>query len=172
MSIFRHIGPVLLAALFAGSLSAAPTADSLMNEAKQKARTEEKSIFLMFSTTTCGWCKVLKSFLDSEEVKPIFAKYFVPVQLMLGKDQNTNPGGEVYEKKYGPAEGVPYHLFLKPDGEEIIDSKEDGTGGNIGYPAAPNEIAWFMKMVKKAAPRISDKDLAILEAKLKSFRKS
>ena len=62
-----------------------------MEEAKQKAASEDKNVFLMFSTTSCGWCKVLKAFLESDEIKPTFTKYFVPVQLMLGNDANTNP---------------------------------------------------------------------------------
>ena len=152
--------------------SAAPTADKLMEEAKQKAASEDKNVFLMFSTTSCGWCKVLKAFLESDEIKPTFTKYFVPVQLMLGNDANTNPGATVYDQKYGPSQGVPFHAFLTPDGKEIVDSNENGTGGNIGYPAAPNEIAWFMSMVKKAAPKITSDELKILETKLKSFKRS
>src|SRR6188768_3860581 len=120
--------------LFAGlatlaSSAAAPAADKLMDEAKQKATSEEKNVFLMFSTTGCSWCKVLKSFIESDEIKPIFTKYFVPVVLILGNDANTNPGAMVYEQKYGPTEGVPYHAFITPKGEEIVDSKENGDGG-------------------------------------------
>ena len=150
---------------------AAPAADKLMDEAKQKAISEGKNVFLMFSTTGCSWCKVLKSFIDSDEIKPVFTKHFVPVTLMLGNDANTNPGATVYEKKYGPTEGVPYHAFITPDGKEIVDSKENGDGGNIGYPAAPNEIAWFMAMLKKAAPKMTSEELNTIETKLKSYKR-
>ena len=151
--------------------SAAPTADKLMEEAKQKAASEEKNVFLMFSTTGCAWCKVLKSFIEADEIKPIFTKHFVPVQLMLGNDTNTNPGATVYEQKYGPARGVPFHAFITPEGKEIVDSNENGDGGNIGYPFAPNEIAWFMAMLKKAAPKMSGEELSVIETKLKSYKR-
>jgi hypothetical protein len=172
MRKFPKISSILLVFGLIASVSAALPADKLINEAKQKAQAEGKNVFLIFSTTGCSWCKVLNKFLDSDDVKPIFTKHFVPVHLMLGKDENTNSGAEVFEKKYGPAEGVPYHVFLKPNGEKIVDSKEDGTGQNIGYPAQANEIAWFIKMVKKAAPQITAKEITTLEDKLKSFRKS
>ena len=44
-------------------------------------------------------------------------------------------------------------------------------GGNIGYPVAPNEIAWFMAMLKKAAPKITEAELNALETKLKSYKR-
>jgi hypothetical protein len=160
---------VALATLAVGR--AAPSADALMKEAQQKAASEQKNVFLVFSTTGCSWCKVLKSFIESEDIKPTFSKYFVPVQLMLGNDANTNPGAAEYDKKYGPTKGVPYHAFIMPDGREIVDSKENGDGGNIGYPAAPNEIAWFMAMVKKAAPKMTAEEAKVIETKLKNFKK-
>ena len=167
LSLVVAMGTILTMA----SSGAAPTAEKLMEEAKQTAMSEEKNVFLMFSTTGCSWCKVLKSFIESDEIKPVFTKYFVPVVLMLGNDANTNPGATVYEKKYGPTEGVPYHAFITPKGEEIVDSKENGDGGNIGYPAAPNEIAWFMAMLKKAAPKMSSDERNLIETKLKSYKR-
>ena len=143
-----------------------------MVDASAKAQAEGKNVFLIFSTAGCGWCKVLKNFVESDDIKPIFSKYFVSVQLMLGEDAHTTPGATSYEKKYGPAQGVPYHAFIRPDGNEIVDSKENGDGGNIGYPFAPNEVAWFMKMIKKAAPEITDADFRTIEAKLKAFKRS
>src|SRR5688500_6087166 len=150
---------IAMLALSLITASAAPSAAALMDEAQKKAAAEGKNIFLVFSTTGCAWCKVLKSFIESEEIKPVFTKHFVPVQLMLGKDANTNPGATVYDEKYGPSRGVPFHAFVTPEGKEIVDSNENGDGGNIGYPAAPNEIAWFMAMVKKAAPKITDAEV-------------
>jgi thioredoxin-related protein len=86
---------VLLAFTTVLSINAAPSAESIMKEAQKKAEAEGKNVFLSFSTTGCAWCKVLENFINSEEVMPIFTKYFVPVQLMLGDDANTNPGASV-----------------------------------------------------------------------------
>jgi hypothetical protein len=162
---------LLLAFATTLSINAAPSAESIMKEAQKKAEAEGKNVFLAFSTTGCAWCKVLKNFIDSEEIKPIFTKYFVPAQLMLGDDANTNPGASVYEGKYGPTRGVPFHAFITPDGKKIVDSNENGNGNNIGYPAAPNEIVWFISMVKKAAPKISPDEVDAIEKKLKAFKR-
>jgi hypothetical protein len=172
MKTVRQVLSLFLMAAALASASAAPSAEKLMEEAKQKAASEGKNVFLVFSTTGCAWCKVLKSFIESDDIKPVFTKYFVPVQLMLGNDANTNPGASAYDEKYGPSRGVPFHAFITPDGKEIIDSNENGDGGNIGYPLAPNEIAWFMAMLKKAAPKMSADELKTIETKLKNFKKT
>ena len=165
---------VVLAAIgwtFSAS-AAAPSAESLMKAAQEKAESEGKNVFLVFSTTGCAWCKVLKNFIESDEIKPVFTKYFVPAQLMLGEDENTNPGADKYEEKYGPTQGAPYHAFITAGGNEIVDSKENGDGNNIGYPVDPNEIAWFMAMLKKAAPKMTAEEVHLIEAKLKAFKQS
>jgi hypothetical protein len=55
-------------------------------------------------------------------------------------------------------------------GSLIVNSKRDGQ--NIGYPAEPQEIDWFVQMMKKAAPKISEGDLKTIEAALRSFKRT
>ena len=65
----------------------------------------------------------------------------------------------------GPA-GLPYSAFLDARGSLIVNSKREGE--NIGYPAQPTEIDWFVEMMRKAAPKISDDDLKTIETALKT----
>jgi hypothetical protein len=51
----------------------------------------------------------------------------------------------------------------------IVNSKRNGE--NIGYPGESQEIDWFLQMMKKAAPRISDGDLRTIETALRSFKR-
>ena len=44
-------------------------------------------------------------------------------------------------------------------------------GGNIGYPAEPPEIDWFVMMMKKAAPKIAEDDLKVIETALRAQKK-
>src|SRR5436190_10878850 len=113
--------------VMAVTASAAPRAEQLMTAAQKQAASEGKQIFLVFSTKGCGWCKVLKSFIESDEIKPIFSKYFVPAYLMLGDDAESNPGADVYGGKYQIDGGVPFHLFLTAEGKVIVDSRENGS---------------------------------------------
>jgi len=56
----------------------------------------------------------------------------------------------------------------------IVNSKPStagGSGHNIGYPAQPSEIVWFVQMMKKAAPNISVDDLKKIEGSLENPKK-
>lgn len=113
---------------------------------------------------------MLDKFIESDEIKPILGKYFVLAHLTLGKDASANPGAEDVRQKYGGTGGVPFHAFLSPDGKLIVNANAKDTG-NIGYPYAPHEIAWFMEMLKQAAPKMTSGEARTIEQKLRAYKK-
>jgi hypothetical protein len=62
-------------------------------------------------------------------------------------------------------------VFLDLGGALIVNSnrptKKGKTGENIGYPSTPEEIDWFMIMIKRAAPALTEPDAAVIEAWLR-----
>jgi hypothetical protein len=82
---------------------------------------------------------------------------------------------EVMEKFGGKNSGLPFFAFIDRKGDLIVNSKrplEGKPGGaNIGHPFAPEEIAWFMQMLKKAAPRMTQTESQTIESWLKSQKK-
>jgi hypothetical protein len=71
------------------------------------------------------------------------------------------------ELRKGRGGGIPWSVFLAPDGTEIITTDAKGPGkGNIGFPVQPEEIAHFMVMLKKAQEKMTDEDLATVKAAL------
>ncbi len=152
----------------------APPADQVLGPAKARAAAEHKTIFLHFGASWCGWCKRLDAFLERPDIKPVFEKYFIPVKLIVQENEKNkafeNPGADSLLKELGGPAGLPYFAFLDAAGAPIVNSKQDGQ--NIGYPAQPNEIEWFVKMMEKAAPGISADDVKTLETALRSFKRS
>jgi len=61
-------------------------ADHVIAEAKAKAATEHKSIFLIFGASWCADCHTLDSFLQDREVAAIFDKYFVIAHLSVAEE--------------------------------------------------------------------------------------
>jgi thioredoxin-related protein len=162
----------LVAACAASTVLAAPSADEIIASAENRASAEHKAIYLHFEASWCVWCKRLDAFLGRPDIKPVFEKYFVPVALDVEEHDDKKaletPGGAGWEKNLGGPAGLPYFAFLDAGGKVIVNSKLNGE--NIGYPGEPNEIAYFMEMIKKAAPTISEKDAAVIESALKEFK--
>ena len=85
----------------------------------EKAKTENKSIFLDLSTPWCGYCKRMKAnvFTDSE-VGSYYNANFINVSLDAEKGD-----GKALAKKYG-VNGYPTFVFLNPDGS--LSQQESG----------------------------------------------
>jgi hypothetical protein len=160
------------------SAHAAPlSADQLMTQAAKRAVAEKKMVYLHFSASWCSWCKKHDAFLEQPEVKAAFEKYFVPVKMVVQeKEENKeleNAGAEAWLKKAGGPEGLPYSAFFDAKEMVIVNSKratEKGSG-NIGHPFAPEEIDWFVTMMKRAAPAMTAVDLKVIEDALRAQKK-
>ena len=159
--------------LFAFPALAAPSADEVLSKAKAQASAEHKAIFVHFGASWCVWCRRLDAFLDRADIRPVFEKYFIPIKLVVqekeAKKALENVGRDTVFKKLGGPDGLPYSAFLDANGALIVNSKRDGH--NIGYPAQPEEIDWFVKMMRKASPDMPDSDLKIIEEALRNAKK-
>ena len=79
------------------------------------------------------------------------------------------------EKVGGKNGGLPFIAFLDAKGQLIVngnrpvEGKPDGA--NIGHPFAPEEVSWFITMLKKAAPKITGQESGTIEGWLKNQKK-
>lgn len=74
-------------------------------------------------------------------------------------------GGKEILKRYQSVEaGIPWFVFLDGDGKAVVTS--DGPKGNVGFPAAPHEIAHFRAMLEQSKRRLTDTDINALVASL------
>lgn len=86
------------------------------------------------------------------------------------KSLNT-PGGDEFLKTVGGPDGLPFLVFLDEKGTLIVNSQrptKPGKTENIGHPYQPEEVDWFMKMLSKAAPRMTTAEAGTLEKWLRN----
>jgi len=104
----------------------------------------------------------------------VFERFFVPVKLVVQENEKNKPlenaGADALLRKLGGPSGLPYFAFLDSHGALIVNSKHDGQ--NIGYPGEPDEIDWFLQMIRKAAPKVSEQDVKVIETALRHARKA
>jgi thiol-disulfide isomerase/thioredoxin len=157
----------------AGAAQQATSADQVMASAKSAALAEHKPIFLVFGASWCPPCRQLETFMHDPNIRPILEKYFVLAHLNIEEERGkhpelNNPGGEDLVGEYGgKSMGVPFLVFLDGQGQMLTNSsrpvKGKQTGENIGYPALPVEIDWFMMMLHKTLPTLSKADADTIE---------
>jgi uncharacterized protein YyaL (SSP411 family) len=100
------------------------------------------------------------------DVAPVLAKDFVTLKL----DTDRMPGAkDVLQRYQGKPGGVPWFVFVGPDGQGIITS-DDPAKGNVGFPAQDSEIAHFKVMLQKVATNITSDEIDALCRSLVAFR--
>jgi thioredoxin-related protein len=159
-----HHDPKKVTAFLEQWVAPKASAETVLNDAIAKAKSEDKLVFLHFGAPWCGWCHKLDDFLAREDVAKIIGKDFVEVKI----DQDRMIGGKDVHAKIRPdfaKGGIPWFAFLDSTGKILVTS--DGAKGNIGYPAAPEEIAHFVSMLKKVARSIDSGQIDMLEKALK-----
>ncbi len=92
----------------------------------------------------------------------------IDVQERGDKAVLNTPGGEALEAQFGSTgAGLPFFAFLGERGELIANSNRPvpgkSNGENVGHPMAPEEVDYFMRMLRKAVPALSPADAQAIE---------
>jgi len=163
--------------------SGGPAAATILHRAEAQARAQHKNILLEFGASWCINCKLYDRMLDDPTLSPILHRYFVFTTMDTGEMPSDHhhadtPGGVAYETSIGgKGAGWPYLVVLNPAGKPIVNSfrpdpkSKDGKA-NIGYPALPVEIDWFMTMLHRGAPAMSAADRAKVRTWLEAEAKT
>lgn len=156
--------------LHAAKADAGPSAAQILQHAESQARAEHKSIMLEFGASWCINCKLYDRMLDDPAMHAILGPHFVFTTMDTGEQPSDHhhantPGGVAFENSIGGKNaGWPFLVILSADGKPIVNSDrpdpKSPTGDNIGYPALPQEVDWFIVMLHRGAPSLSRHDLA------------
>lgn len=145
-------------------------ASAVLAEGRAAAKAQGKKVFLHFGAPWCGWCHRLEDWMAKPEVAKLLAKDFVDVKVDQDRMTGASDIFAQYNKNHAKS-GIPWFVFVDPSSGDAITTS-DGTKGNIGFPAQPDEIAHFVTMLKAAAKNLSDSDIKALQASLEEGRKN
>jgi thiol-disulfide isomerase/thioredoxin len=184
-TLFRVLATlVATASLAVPALSgpdAPPAASVVVGKAQEKAAKENKKVFVGFTASWCGWCKRMAKTLSDPQVAAIMDKYFVSVWLDVQEQPEKasleNPGAEeLMDKMGGNGQGIPFHYFTDAKGKKLMDSKRPASGedkgGNVGCPYEEAEIAHWMKMLKSAAPKMTEAEANTVQTAFAALKKA
>jgi thiol-disulfide isomerase/thioredoxin len=160
-----------------------PSAAAILHRAEAQARAQHKNVLLEFGASWCINCKLYDRMLDDPTLRPILHRYFVFTTMDTGemptdKNHADTPGGVAYENSIGgKGAGWPFLVVLSPHGKPMVNSfrpdpKSKAGKANIGYPALPVEIDWFMTMLHRGAPAMSAADRAKVRGWLEAEAKT
>jgi thiol-disulfide isomerase/thioredoxin len=148
-----------------------PKADKVLAEAETRAAAKKKNVMLVFESSWCPPCQEFEKFVADPKIHSIFDRYFVLTTVAVGEEvggnaSKNNPGSEELLFKLGGVHygntGVPFIFVIDPQGSIVVTSERPitgkKTGDNVGYPTEPEEIDWFVKMVKKGTPSLTEDD--------------
>ncbi len=89
------------------------------------------------------------------------------IDLKIDTDRMTSGKDLATELRAGKGGGIPWLVILDAEGKGLVNS--DGPKGNIGCPAQPHEIDWFVHMLKTTRQHTDDADLAAIEQPLRKY---
>lgn len=156
-----------------------PDATAILQQAESAVGPAHKNILLVFSASWCGPCHLFEAFLHDPQTGPIMDRNFVIARFDVGehagdKRHSDTPGAEALRASLnGKDPGYPFLVVVDPTGKTIVNSyrpvkgKAAGADTNVGYPALPEEIDWFMEMMRQSAPSMSAKETASIRRWLK-----
>ena len=154
------------------------SANEVITQAKAEAAKAHKNIFIIFHASWCGWCRKMDAAMSYNSIKQFFDKTYVVKHLTVDespeKKNLENPGAAELRTKYkGDKQGIPYWFILDANGKLLADSRlhsdNGATGNNVGCPAQPDEVNYFVRVIKKTSD-LNDTQLALIHERFSKNR--
>ncbi len=129
-------------------------------EAFEKAKKENKPIFLSIGYSTCHWCHVMahESF-ESEEVAKVLNEHYIPVKVDREERPDVDKVYMTYVQASTGSGGWPMSVWLTPDLKPFVGGTyfpPDDRGGRRGFKTVLLQIAKAWKDDQAGVIKVSD----------------
>jgi thioredoxin-related protein len=101
----RKLITVLFIGLFFSLHAQQEDANKILEKSLSQAKKENKNVLLIFHASWCGWCKKMEKNLNSDAVKPLIDKNYIPTYVSVQErgeniKKYENPNGQDLMNKY------------------------------------------------------------------------
>ena len=150
-----------------------PHADmaTLFDDVLTEAQSSGRPILVTLGTKNCLPCRQLERFLKDQQA--IVSKYVIVLKADL--DDATTPGVLIRDRyrTQSETEGYtnyfPWIAFIDGNGKLLVTG-DDNSEGLIGIPqGGPQDRAWFLKMLRRANPAITNDEIAALNTAAEAY---
>ncbi|KAL9657318.1 hypothetical protein ABK040_011538 [Willaertia magna] len=138
-------------------------------EAFQKAKQEDKPIFLSVGYSTCHWCHVMeKESFESEQIAKIMNEHFVNIKVDREERPDVDRVYMTYVQVSSGHGGWPMSVFLTPDlkpiyGGTYFPAEASPFRGGISFPMLLHRITSLWKEKRDVIEEQSDKMMNVLQ---------
>ncbi|MES2278879.1 MAG: thioredoxin family protein [Bacteroidota bacterium] len=156
-----------------GQTAEMPSTETVMKAAYAQAAKENKKVMVIFHASWCGWCKKMEASINEPTLNKLFTDNYVIAYLDVlenkGKENLENAGSKEYMAKYqGEKSGLPFWFIADAKGKKLADSQVrpegaalDTYGKSVGCPADPEEVTFFIQVLKTTS-KLNDGQLAMI----------
>ncbi len=139
-------------------------------EAFEKARSENKMIFLSIGYSTCHWCHVMahESF-ENEEIAKVMNEHFVCVKLDREERPDVDKIYMTFVQATTGSGGWPMSVWLTPDLKPVVGGTYFPPEGKFGRPGFPDICRQIGDAWKNDRQRLIDSGNEVIEKLREAF---
>ena len=140
-------------------------------EAFEKARTEQKPIFLSIGYSTCHWCHVMeRESFESEEIAAVLNAHFVPIKVDREERPDVDRIYMAFVQATTGGGGWPMSVWLTPDLKAFFGGTYFPPDNRYGRPGFRSVLEQLASAWQSDRPRIVQSGSDVLEELEKHIR--
>ncbi|HSP67077.1 MAG TPA: thioredoxin domain-containing protein [Bryobacteraceae bacterium] len=133
-------------------------------EAREKARKEDKPIFLSIGYSTCHWCHVMeRESFENEDVARVLNEHFVPVKVDREERPDLDRVYMLFVQASTGSGGWPMSVWMTPEGKPFFGGTYFPPDTRYGRPGFRTILESLARAWRDERPRIEQSGAQVIE---------
>jgi hypothetical protein len=133
-------------------------------EALERARVEDKPIFLSIGYSTCHWCHVMeRESFENEAVAQVLNQHFIPIKVDREERPDLDRVYMLFVQATTGSGGWPMSVWLTPEGKPFFGGTYFPPDNRYGRPGFRHILESLAKAWKEDRPKIEESGAQVIE---------